>query len=266
MQETVLEQEYDDFPPDPDISHIITEDDTPVDNIFSEKQQRLLADSLNGSWNPGRPFVAAANVGVFNKISDPAIVPDMFMSLDVTLPEDIWKKRNRSYFIWEYGKPPDIAVEVVSNTQGGENDVKLMKYAEMRVWYYIIYDPQKFIQKDPLRVYELSAKGYIPKIDNQLSQVGLKVTLWEGVYEGRMDTWLRFCDNEGKLIPTGSERAEQERQNAQNARLEAEQERQNAENARLEAEIERKKAEQAAEREKKLAEKLRSMGIDPDDL
>ena len=250
MQEIALKEdyeEYDDFP-DPDISHIITEDDTPVDNIFSEKQQRLLTESLNGFWNPGRPFVAAANVGVFNKINDPAIVPDMFVSLDVQLPEDIWKKRNRSYFIWEYGKPPDLVVEVVSNKQGGESDIKFQRYAAMRVWYYIIYDPQHCIQKEALRIYELSAKGYIPKIDNQLLQVGLKVKLWKGIYEGRMDTWLRFCDNDGNLIPTGYEKAEAERKKAKQAQQEAD--------------AERNRAEQAEEREKKLAEKLRSLGID----
>ncbi len=43
----------------PNIDHIVTEDDTPVDNMFSEKQQRLLSGSLYDSWNPGRPFIAA---------------------------------------------------------------------------------------------------------------------------------------------------------------------------------------------------------------
>ncbi len=33
----------------PDISHIETENDDPVDNIFSEKQQRLLTRSLYAS-------------------------------------------------------------------------------------------------------------------------------------------------------------------------------------------------------------------------
>jgi len=265
MQELALKEEYDDFQA-PDISHIITEDDTPVDNIFSEKQQRLLAESLNSSWEPGRPFVAAANVGVFNKINDPAIVPDMFMSLDVKLPEDIWEKRHRSYFIWEYGKSPDIVVEVVSNKHGGESDTKLQKYSEMRIWYYIIYDPQHFIQKEALRVYELSAKGYIPKIDNQLTQAGLRVTLWKGIYEGRMDTWLRWCDTKGNLIPTGFERAESERKKAEAAQQEAEAEKKKAEASQQEAEFERKRALQAEEREKKLAEKLRSMGIDINEI
>ena len=47
----------------PDISALITEDDTPVDNLPSEKQQRLLTEPLYSSWTgPGdnRPFLAAA--------------------------------------------------------------------------------------------------------------------------------------------------------------------------------------------------------------
>ena len=56
----------------PNIDHIVTEDDTPVDNIFSEKQQRLLTESLYRSWpGPGaeRVFMVAANVGVYAAVA-----------------------------------------------------------------------------------------------------------------------------------------------------------------------------------------------------
>ncbi len=36
--------------PRPDLSHLITEDDEPVDNWFQERQQRLLPESLYASW------------------------------------------------------------------------------------------------------------------------------------------------------------------------------------------------------------------------
>ena len=58
----------------PDIRHIVTEDDRPVDNIFSEKQQRLLTESLYSSWDgpgEGRPFLALANVGLFYAVHRP---------------------------------------------------------------------------------------------------------------------------------------------------------------------------------------------------
>ncbi len=57
----------------PDVSAIVTEDDAPVDNLYSEKQQRLLTEPLNAGWQGPPPeeggdrrtFLAAANVGFF---------------------------------------------------------------------------------------------------------------------------------------------------------------------------------------------------------
>lgn len=95
----------------PDIEAIITEDDNPLINLPSEKQQRLLTETLYISWvGPGdeRPFLAAANVGVFYLARRPAVVPDMFLSLDVEVPEDWWEREHRSYFLWEFGKPPAL--------------------------------------------------------------------------------------------------------------------------------------------------------------
>ena len=34
----------------PDVSHLVTEDDEPLDNLPSEKQQRLLTETLYSSW------------------------------------------------------------------------------------------------------------------------------------------------------------------------------------------------------------------------
>ena len=86
----------------PDIQCLITEDDTPVDNLPSEKQQRLLTEPLYSAWTgpgAGRTFLAAANVGIFALARNPAIVPDMFLSLDVQVAEDWWRKEHRSYFL-----------------------------------------------------------------------------------------------------------------------------------------------------------------------
>lgn len=70
----------------PDANRLITEDDTPVDNFASEKQQRLLVSSLYSS-RKGQIFIAAANVGVYYTANQPAIVPDVFLSLDVQVPQ-----------------------------------------------------------------------------------------------------------------------------------------------------------------------------------
>jgi Uma2 family endonuclease len=256
------------FAEGPDISRIVTEDDKPLDNFFAEKQQRLLTEPLTSSWNPGRPFIAAANVGIFYDPDEPPIVPDMFLSMDVRLPEDLWKKHHRSYFVWEYGKVPEAVVELVSDTYGGEFDTKSKKYSEIGVRYYIIFDPRKSIAKDALRLYELSGKRFIPKIDRNLVRLGLGVKLWKGIFEGKYERWLRWCDHKGSLILTGFERAEQETLRAEQERQCAEQERQCAEQERLRAEKTEKELikELTAERQRAdyLAAKLKSLGISTD--
>ncbi len=34
-------------------------------------------------------------------------------------------KKHRSYFMWEFGKPPEVVIEIVSNREGEELERKL---------------------------------------------------------------------------------------------------------------------------------------------
>jgi Uma2 family endonuclease len=224
----------------PNLDALVTEDDTPVDNIFSEKQQRLLVESLYNAWaGPGedRPFLALANVGLFYAVHQPPLVPDVLVSLDVRVPADIWAQPNRSYLIWEYGKPPDVVVEIVSNQKGEEAERKLRAYAQLGVDYYVIFDPTEQLGAGPLRVYGQHEGVYVQLVEGKLPTVHLGVVLWQGVYEGLEQTWLRWCDQEGCLILTGAERAEHERQRAEHERQRAE----------------------------RLAAQLRALGVKPED-
>jgi Uma2 family endonuclease len=209
-----------------DIENLKTEDDNPVDNFITEKQQRLLTEPLYSSWTgpgEGRSFLAAANVGIFISVHQPPIVPDLFLSLDVKIADEWLKKSNRTYFLWEFGKPPEVVIEIVSNREGKEDSEKLKRYAQMGVVYYVIYDPLRELKGDELRVYELHAGEYEIRGNTQLPRVQLGLTLWEGEFEAKQGRWLRWNDEKGKLIPTGAERAEQERQRAERlaARLRA---------------------------------------------
>src|SRR5262249_29516643 len=249
-----------------DIQGLVTEDDTPVDNLASEKHQRLLTETLYSSWDgpgAGRPFLAAANVGVFALVRNPAIVPDVFLSLDVEVAQDWWQKEHRSYLLWEFGKPPDVVIEIVSNTVGGEADEKHQKYARMRVIYYVIYDPLRQVMPDVLTIYRLSGTDYERHNSLRFPDIGLGVTLWDGTYEGKTDTWLRWTDADGNLILTGKERAEQERQRAEQERQRAEQERQRAEQERLDKEQTLQQLAQERQRADRLEALLRQMGHEP---
>jgi Uma2 family endonuclease len=257
-----------------DISHLTIEDDAPVDNFQSEVQQRLLVEPLYSSKALPSPFLAAANVGLFYKLKGDPIVPDVLLSLGVQRAEDLSQRRNRSYFVWEFGKVPDVCIEIVSNQEGdelalspksqqkGKADSKKDIYAYIGVPYYVVFDPLRQIQDASemngalLRVWtlmsgryhELTAAEGIDAVGQNvwLETVGLGLVLWQGEFEEAVSRlWLRWCDRQGLVIPTGAERAEQERQRAEQERQRAEQERQRVE---------------------RLAARLRELGEDPDRL
>jgi Uma2 family endonuclease len=252
------------------VRNLITEDEEPVDNILSEKQQRLLAGALYDSWMPPpaedvdeiaagqpRPFWVGANVAIFHSVHLPGIVPDLFLSLDVSAPSDLRASDQRSYFTWEHGKAPEAVIEIVSNRRGNEMGSKLKDYARMGVTYYVVFDPLGELRKEmdgrALIVHELIfGKRYRRREDNSLPEAGLSLTLWEGQFEGSHNLWLRWLDERGNLILTGHERADSEA----DARRLAE------ERAVHEADA-RRLAEERAER---LTVKLRELGVDPDNL
>jgi hypothetical protein len=201
--------------PAPDVSHLVTEDDTPVDNIFSERQMALLRETLYTSWagpGDGRPFVAMGNVALYATNFTPPLVPDLLVSLDVTLPDEPTLKEHRSYFLWLYGKPPEVVIEIVSNRRGGELSNKLLDYARLGVSYYIVYDPEEEISEEPLRIFTRQGARFTETAERWLVEVELGLTLWRGVYGGMEGEWLRFVDTNGTLLATGPEAKAQERQ------------------------------------------------------
>ncbi|MBI3409356.1 MAG: Uma2 family endonuclease [Planctomycetes bacterium] len=241
---------YSSIPPPQDqddrqYDHLITEDDTPVDNIYSEKQQRLLTRPLYSSWkrpNDGK-FLAMANVGIFPEDKNPAIVPDAFLSLDVEAPNDVWKKKNRSYLYSVYGKEPEVVIEVVSNLVGEELKEKLKIYARMNVRYYVVWDPRQLLHKGELHAFVLRGKKYEALKKLWFPEVGLGLEIWEGAFEGMTARWLRWRDERGAVIPTGTERADREKTRATSEKQRAESEKQRAD---------------------RLAAQLRALGVEPE--
>ncbi|BCL35416.1 Uma2 family endonuclease [Nostoc sp. MS1] len=249
----------------PDANQLMTEDDTPVDNFASARQQRLLVGSLYSSLQD-QTFLAEANVGIYHTDGEAAIVPDVFISFDVQTPENWWEKQNRCYLVWKFGKVPEVVIEIVSNKEGEELGKKLRIYEKMRVIYYVVYDPTQQLGEKTLRVYQLNGRYYRETQETWLEQVGLGVTLWTGEFEGRQDNWLRWCYQDGSVLATGDELAQRERLEKEQAQQLAQQERLEKEQAQQLAQQERLEKEQAQQRAQLLAERLLSLGIDPENL
>lgn len=263
-----------------DISHLVIEDDTPVDNFQSAQQQRLLIDAPCSSQALPLPFIAEANVGLFYKLKGDPIVPDVLLSLGVQRAEDWFQRRHRAYFVWEFGKVPDVCIEIVSNQEGDELTVSQKSqrkgkvvgkqdiYAQIGVPYYVVFDPLRQIQGEQemrgalLRVWVLAAGRYEELTEgagidtlNQsvwLETVGIGLTLWHGSFEEAVPRlWLRWCDREGRVIPTGAERADAEKLRADAEKLRADAE-------KLRADAEKLRAD-------RLTEKLKELGIATDE-
>jgi hypothetical protein len=129
-------------------------------------------------------------------------------------------------------------IEIVSNSDGGELGRKMERYAKLHVNHYVIFDPFTYLSTDRLQAFVLIAGVYEkrPPAEAFSTVEGLQLRLWEGVYEGQTEVWLRWATENGALIPTGAERADKE-----------------AERAKI-----------LASRADVLAARLRELGIDPD--
>jgi len=283
-----------------DISHLVIEDDKPVDNLQSAQQQRFFVQALYDSDALPQPFLAEANVGLFYDIKEDPIVPDMLLSLGVQRAEDYSQKINRSYFVWEMGKLPEVAVEIVSNQEGDEINLsrksqrkgksvnKKNRYAQIGIEYYVVFDPLDQIQADmnyaKAKIWKLSPDGNYPEELAQsihnigefiwLEDVGVGLTLWFGEFEENVSrVWLRWCDIKGNVHQTGAERVkisdrrvELEQNRVKLEQNRADEEKNRADQEKNRADEEKNRAERAETIAQRLAQRLRELGEDPDEL
>ena len=100
----------------------------------------------------------------------------------------------------------------------------------------MVWDPGAHLGSTALHVFELRGSLYTKSSARYFESLGLGLIEWDGVFEGCESRWLRWCDAKGKVLPTGAERADQERD----------------------------RADQERDRAERLTERLRALGIDPD--
>jgi Uma2 family endonuclease len=190
-------------------------------------------------------MLIASNFGLCATVNSNLIIkaPD-WVYVPSVLPIEPGKDR-KSYTPQLEGEIPSVVMEFLSETDGGEYSVKRTYppgkwffYEQiLQVPTYVIFDPATGL----LEVYRLQAGRYeleLPDAEGRhwMADMGLFLGVWRGEKEERTGYWLRWWDEEGNLLLWGVERLEQERLRAEQERLRAD----------------------------KLAQFLRSQGIDPD--
>ncbi|MEL4894733.1 Uma2 family endonuclease [Crocosphaera sp. Alani8] len=207
-------------------------DDTPVDNELQDLIPHVLKDILALIWEEKMDWYFGVDMGIYYNPKQPTdvIVPDGFLSVGV--PRIIDSDLRLSYVLWDELVIPTIVLEVVSQTRRGEYTQKKEDYANMGVLYYVIYNPLRK-RKPRLEVYQLE-NGEYQLLEGEpvwLAEINLGIGREIGVYQGVEREWLYWYDKQGKRYLTPQE-----------------------------------EARQAQERAKLLEERLRSLGIDPNEL
>ncbi len=262
----------------PDHTQLPESDGIFVKNFQEHPQSILLTDSIKPTLDQlhadGR-YAIGQDCGIYWRLTEPpergAEAPDWFYVPNV--PPTLDGEVRRSYVLWQEYIAPLIVLEFVSGNGTEERDRtppaslangdgkvgKFWVYEQaIRVPYYGIYE----VKKAAVEVYHLVDNCYQPVAANErghypIPPMGVELGIWQGRYGNLELPWLRWWDSEGNLLLTGEERAEIERQRAEFAESELEQQRQRAELAESELEQQRQRAE-------RLAELLRSQGINPE--
>ncbi|HEY9727054.1 MAG TPA: Uma2 family endonuclease [Chroococcales cyanobacterium] len=216
-------------------------DDTPVDNEIQNLIPNLLLTVLSLVWRERQDWFLGVDMGIYylyEQVRQPALVPDGFLSLGV---ERYKGERGRlSYVLWEENNiSPIWALEIVSQTPGGEYHDKILKDAQLGVLYYTIYNPDYWRRDkhEPFEVYRLVQGEYIRQSREPfwMPEVGLGIGRGIGTHERWTREWLYWYDQQGNRLSIPEEIIEQERRRAEQAELQLNQERQQAQQKQRDA-------------------------------
>ncbi|MEA5562339.1 Uma2 family endonuclease [Planktothrix agardhii] len=199
-------------------------------------QLALLVSCLDWLWKDRTDYFIGGNLTIY--FSRQQLRNRDFRGPDFFLVRNTSKRPRKSWVVWEEeGKHPDLIIELLSNStaETDKTTKKSLYQDQFRTQEYFWFSPDDL----ELTGFKLIGQEYQVIIPNQQGLLASEVLgLFLGIYQEK----LRYFTSEGDLVPTPEEAALQ------------------AENRANEAE---NRANEAQNRAKRLAEQLRSLGIEP---
>jgi Uma2 family endonuclease len=181
-------------------------DGEPVDSELQELVPGLLKSILMRIWEDRLDYLFVIDMGLY--YGDGCVSPDGLLSLGVEQTEN--EQKRSSYILSQEKVLPVLVLEVVSKTYGGEFDVKLLKYQEIGILYYVIYAPL-LDDAERFYVYKLIDGVYVLQVgvgDEQrvwLPEVGLAIGCERQQYDRTNREWLYWYDEAGLRYSTPGE-------------------------------------------------------------
>jgi Uma2 family endonuclease len=261
-----------DVKPMPSVVFYPETDDQPMSESDATRDYLIYCvEALRLYFQSRRNIYVSGNLFIYYEEGNnqASISPDVFVIFGVR------NHKRRSYKSWkEGGKLPSFILEITSLSTKKKDEVEKPKlYASLGVAEYFQYDPTADYLNPQLKGFSLVNGQYQPLPMQQTadlsfihsSVLGLDLQLQNteqyAIGLAPLPKELRFFDPQTGLKLLSRQEVEQVLVQAEQERDQAEQERDQAEQERDQAEQERLLAEQRADR---LAEKLRELGIDPD--
>ncbi len=261
-------------PPFPDHTQLPESDGTVVENFQEHPQSIILTDSLKPvleRLHPDGCYAIGQDSGIYWRETDPpergSEAPDWFYVPNV--PPLLDGRYRRSYVLWREHIHPQIVLEFASGDGSEERDrTPIAQLADKnqkpgKFWVYenIICAPYYGILEvatGKLEVYELVGGRYHLMRANDrghypIEPLSVELGILQGTYQNVTQPWLRWWDLEGRLLLTGWEQVELEKQQKETALQQAEEEAQ-------------KRRALVSKLSGLSPEQLQALGIDPADL
>ena len=220
-----------DLPPTQD--ELPCDDGEPMETGRHRQQMVLLIETLQPWLRARGDGFVAGNMFVYYSLAQ--VRHQDFKGPDVFVVLDVPGHQRKSWVAWEEGKAPDVVIELLSDStaETDKTTKKRIYESRMRVPEYFWFDPFEPSDWAGFRLQGEHYEPLEPDADGNLPSraLGLRLTRWQGIYQGEEATWLRWARPDGTLLSTAEERAD--------------------------------RAESRAER---LAARLREMGVDPDEM
>ena len=184
------------------------DDGEPMESNWHVRQMSLLIEGVEVHRGSRDDFFAGGNMFVY--FSEDQFRNRDYRGPDFFLVNNVSRSKKRKYWaLWDEGdRGPDLVVELMSKSTRDEDltTKRAIYEKKLRVPEYVAFDPET----GEIHAWRLGKRKYKPIRPDEngriwLEQAGLWVGTWRGLHAGSVDTWLRFFDAKGRLVPTERE-------------------------------------------------------------
>ena len=155
----------------------------------------LRAWSVDGS--PCRVMAYAATPLVYARNAAP-LQPDLFVSLLSAELEKSVASAGEAYDVFAAGSLPSLCLDLATTS---EDEDRLSSYSKAGIPYVLLFQPPSPGCKAALRAYVRRGVRYTRCTwDECAADLGIGLTVSEGVFLGEHGSWLRWCDAAGAPI------------------------------------------------------------------